>query len=174
MRKTDVDDIISEMFSNISLYNKDGKDNTVLHSTISADLKRINKALSSNYKLAVFKYYREERKQIESDVNSSNTKDDIFYKIAGDDIYTQLFLQGMEEYCIDFENLTISGNEEIILAGNGQKYCNKNDFHHQKFIPDDVLDIFVSASEIFENDLVAVYFKLKLGKHFLIIKKDKK
>ena len=162
MRKTEINDIIDEFLRNIEEYNKKGVDNSVLHKSIKDDLNKINKVLSTSYVLGLYHYYPTAETKLTS-------KPKLKFMVAGLDIHTQLFLQGLEEYCIDFENLsTCIKSENTVLNANGDFYSNKSLNRHEKFILNRYTNLYHSATLLLENDKVSIYCYRDLGKSFIV------
>lgn len=168
MRKTEINDIIDEFLRNIEEYNKKGVDNSILHKSIKDDLNKINNALSTSYVLGLYHYYPIGRTGIDTEAVQTN-KPKLKFMIAGLDIYTQLFLQGLEEYCIGFENLsTCTKSENTILNANGDFHSDKLLNKHEKFIFNKYTNLHHSATMIMENDKVSIYCYRDLGKSFIV------
>lgn len=172
MRKTDINDIVDEFLRNIEEYNKKGVDNSVLHKSIKDDLTKINNALSTSYILGLYYYYPTGgTKGIDVEVKST-TKPKLKFMIAGLDIHTQLFLQGLEEYCIEFENLSTSiKSENTILNANGDFYLDKSLNKHEMYVFNRYTNMWHSATSLLENDKVSIYCYRDLGKSFVAVLK---
>lgn len=166
MRKTDINDIVDEFLRNIEEFNKHGVDNPVLHKSIKDDLTKINNSLSTNYNLGLFSYYPISHAGIDG---TTNKKSKIRLMVSGLDIHTQLFIQGLEEHSMDFENLsTCVRSESTILNANGEFYLDKNLFKHEKYIFNKYTNMWHSATSILSNDKVSIYCYKDLGKSFIV------
>lgn len=143
MEKNDfINSKIDTLLANIKYHNDYTTSNSdKLHKTIKEDLAVINRALTTNYSLVLSHY----------DFSNNLLKKEQSI-ISGADLHSQLFIQGLDEYILEEENLFLS-NGLTVREDKTKVFDNINDYSHSSFISIDGLEFFISADRIRERNI---------------------
>lgn len=133
---------IDGFLANVKYYNDYKTSNSEkLAKTIKEDLAVINNSLTTNYSLLLSHY------DFSSNINKKEQT-----IITGGDLHSQLFIQGLEEYILEEENLFLE-NGLTVREDKVKIFDNINDYSHSGFITVDGLEFIVSADRIREREI---------------------